>query len=245
VVKIDETDFVLADLPGLIEGAHEGVGLGGRFLGHAERCATILHLVDGTGEQVAKTYKTIRKELIAYGHGLGEKPEVLALNKVDAIPEKELAKKKAALEKASGQPVHVISGVTGAGINTVLRAMAREIAQRRTIRAEERQYARPAPVPRTRAERQTVNFSAPVVPASRTRAEAAPAKAPVKKAAAPAKGPAKSPRRMDLAKAKAKNAAKKVTKKIAVPKKATGGKAKAKPKTGSKTAQRAEKKTRR
>ena len=144
VVKIDETDFVLADLPGLIEGAHEGVGLGDRFLGHAERCATILHLVDGTGDQVAKTYKTIRKELIAYGHGLGEKPEVVALNKVDAIPEKELAKKKAALEKASGQPVHVISGVTGAGINTVLRAMAREIAQRRTTRAEERHYARPA-----------------------------------------------------------------------------------------------------
>ena len=94
VVKIDETDFVLADLPGLIEGAHEGVGLGDRFLGHAERCATILHLIDGTGDAVAKTYKTIRAELEAYGHGLGEKPEIVALNKVDAIPEKELAKKK-------------------------------------------------------------------------------------------------------------------------------------------------------
>jgi len=241
VVKIDETDFVLADLPGLIEGAHEGVGLGDRFLGHAERCATILHLVDGTGDFVAKTYKTIRKELIAYGHGLGEKPEVVALNKVDAIPEKELAKKKAALEKASGQLVHVISGVTGAGINTVLRAMAREITRRRTTRAEERHYARPAPVPRTRAERQAVNFSAPVVPAARTKPEAAPAKAPVKKAVAPAKGPAKSPRRMDTAKAKAKEAAKKaIGPKTA---KATGGKARAKPKTGSRTAKRAKKKT--
>src|ERR1700743_186542 len=89
VVKIDESDFVLADLPGLIEGAHEGVGLGDRFLGHAERCASILHLIDGTGDQIAKTYKTIRAELEAYGHGLEEKPEVVALNKVDAIPEKE------------------------------------------------------------------------------------------------------------------------------------------------------------
>src|SRR3954470_18542395 len=167
VVKIDETDFVLADLPGLIEGAHEGVGLGDRFLGHAERCASILHLIDGTGDAVAKTYKTIRKELEAYGHGLADKPEILALNKVDAIPEKELAKKKAALEKASGHEVHVISGVTGAGINTVLRAMAREITRRRAIRADERQHARPAPVPRTRAERQAVNYSAPVVPHAR------------------------------------------------------------------------------
>ena len=73
VVKIDETDFVLADLPGLIEGAHEGVGLGDKFLGHAERCGAILHLMDGTGEAIAKTYKTIRGELEAYGHGLGGK----------------------------------------------------------------------------------------------------------------------------------------------------------------------------
>jgi GTP-binding protein len=241
VVKIDETDFVLADLPGLIEGAHEGVGLGDRFLGHAERCATILHLVDGTGDEVAKTYKTIRKELIAYGHGLGEKPEVLALNKVDAIPEKELAKKKAALEKVSGRPVHVISGVTGAGINTVLRAMAREITWRRTTRAEERHHARPAPVPRTRAERQAVNFSAPVVPAARTKPEAAPAKTSVKKTGVPVKGPARSPRRMDTAKAKAKKAARKAVRPKTV--KAPGGKAKAKAKTGSRTAKRARKKT--
>src|SRR6202012_204896 len=134
VVKIDESDFVLADLPGLIEGAHEGVGLGDRFLGHAERCATILHLIDGTGDAIAKTYKTIRAELEAYGEGLGEKTEIVALNKVDAIPEKELAKKKAALEKACGQKVHVISGVTGEGINTVLRAMMKNIQNRRAER---------------------------------------------------------------------------------------------------------------
>jgi Fe2+ transport system protein B len=163
---------------------------------------------------------------------------VVALNKVDAIPEKELAKKKAALEKASGQQVHVISGVTGAGINTVLRAMAREIAQRRLYRAEERQYARPAPVPRTRAERQTVNFSAPVVPPSRVKSESAPAKASVKKTAAPAKGAAKTPRKMDVAKAKTRKPARKTVK-------ASGGKAKARPKSGSKTAKRASKTSRR
>ena len=248
VVKIDETDFVLADLPGLIEGAHEGVGLGDRFLGHAERCATILHLVDGTGDQVAKTYKTIRKELIAYGHGLGEKPEIVALNKVDAVPEKELAKKKAALEKACGHEVHVISGVTGAGINTVLRAMARQITHRRLHRAEERHYAKPVVAPRTRVERQTVNYSAPVVPHARIMKDVVTAVVPAAKpaarkvAAGPAKGPAKTPRRMDTAKAKAKKTAKKAIKK-AVKAKAAGGKAKAKPKTGSRTAKRAKKKT--
>src|SRR6201999_3212473 len=144
VVKIDDFDFVLADLPGLIEGAHEGVGLGDRFLGHAERCGAILHLIDGTGDAVAKTYKIIRAELEAYGHGLDEKPEIVALNKVDAIPEAQLAKKRAALEKACGHKVHVISGVSGEGITTVLRAMAREINQRRIRQAEERHYAKPA-----------------------------------------------------------------------------------------------------
>src|ERR1700744_5642265 len=131
VVKIDESDFVLADLPGLIEGAHEGVGLGDRFLGHAERCASILHLIDGTADAVANTYKTIRRELEAYGHGLDDKPEIVALNKVDALTPVELIKKKASLEKASGQTVHLISGVSGAGIDDVLRDMAKEIRKRR------------------------------------------------------------------------------------------------------------------
>jgi GTP-binding protein len=164
VVKIDESDFVLADLPGLIEGAHEGVGLGDRFLGHAERCATILHLVDGTGDGVAKTYRTIRAELEAYGEGLADKLEIVALNKVDAIAEKDLAKKKAALEKACGQKVHVISGVSGEGITTVLRAMARQINDRRAGRIAARPVFVRAPV--TRAERQSVNFKGAVVPKS-------------------------------------------------------------------------------
>ena len=130
VVKIDSTDFVLADLPGLIEGAHDGIGLGDKFLGHAERCNVILHLVDGTENAIAKTYKTIRGELEAYGHGLEEKPEIVALNKVDAIPTAALAKKRAALEKACGHKVFVISGVSGEGIEGVLRALAKEIVKR-------------------------------------------------------------------------------------------------------------------
>ena len=132
VVKIDETDFVLADLPGLIEGAHEGVGLGDRFLGHAERCSVILHLIDGTESEIVRAYRTIRGELEAYGHGLDEKPEILVLNKSDAIEKSALARKKAALEKASGSRVFVISGVSGEGIDEVLRALVREIAAHRT-----------------------------------------------------------------------------------------------------------------
>jgi GTP-binding protein len=136
-VRIDETDFVLADLPGLIEGAHEGVGLGDKFLGHAERCNVILHLVDGTQAGIAKSYKTIRAELDAYGHGLGDKPEIVALNKIDAIAKPARAKKRAALEKACGRKVYLISGVSGEGIDDVLRALAREIAKsRKRLRAE-------------------------------------------------------------------------------------------------------------
>jgi GTP-binding protein len=261
VVKVDETDFVLADLPGLIEGAHEGVGLGDRFLGHAERCASILHLIDGTGDNVGKTYKTIRAELEAYGEGLGEKPEIVALNKIDAITPAELAKKRAALEKASGGKVHLISGVSGEGITTVLRAMVREIQARRTERladsqARRRSIARPS----TRAERQSVNFNAPVVPQPRVERKAAnpvPAKpVPAKtKAAAKLSGGAK--RAMGLAQAKAKSAKAKIekeqadaTKKTAVKRKvktkSKTGKAKARPKAVRHSAKaRANKKTRR
>ena len=255
VVKIDETDFVLADLPGLIEGAHEGVGLGDRFLGHAERCATILHLIDATGDKVAKTYKIIRAELEAYGEGLGDKPEILALNKADALTPAELAKKKAALEKACGHKVHVISGVSGEGIATVLRAMAREISHARKMRAAAKPRA--IIVPRTRAERQSVNFLSPVVPPSPIKNEAP--SAPVAKAA-----PRKSADNKSADKPKIKNETPlaliakatprkkadkpKITKKAAkkavktVVKKA-GGKAKAKPKAVRHSAkQRAKKK---
>jgi GTPase len=131
VVRIDTTDFVLADLPGLIEGAHEGVGLGDRFLGHAERCGVILHLIDGTESEVAKAYKTIRGELEAYGQGLAAKPQIVALNKADAVSKTALAKKRTALKKACGHEVLVMSGVSGEGVDEVLRALAKVINERR------------------------------------------------------------------------------------------------------------------
>jgi len=142
VVRIDATDFVMADLPGLIEGAHEGVGLGDRFLGHAERCGAILHLVDGTEGAIGRAYKAIRAELAAYGHGLAAKPEIVALNKIDAIPKAALARKRAALAKACGHPVFVMSGVSGEGVSRVLRALAKEIAGRRAKEKKARTPAR-------------------------------------------------------------------------------------------------------
>jgi len=131
MVRFDGVDFVLADLPGLIEGAHEGAGLGDKFLGHAERCGVVLHLVDGTQSGIVRTYKTIRHELEAYGHGLADKPEILALNKIDAIPKSALARKLAALAKASGKPVLALSAVSGEGVNEVLRALAKAVAKKR------------------------------------------------------------------------------------------------------------------
>jgi len=131
VVRIDAAEFVLADLPGLIEGAHEGVGLGDRFLGHAERCGAILHLIDGTERAVVRAYRTIRAELEAYGQGLAEKPEIVVLNKADAVSYETLAKKREALRRASGHVVQVMSAVSGQGVDAVLRAAAKEIAKRR------------------------------------------------------------------------------------------------------------------
>ena len=132
VVRIDGNDFVLADLPGLIEGAHEGIGLGDRFLGHAERCDVILHLVDGTASEIANSYRIIRAELDAYGHGLGDKPEIVALNKCDALAKAAIAKKRAALEKVCGHKVFVMSAVSGEGVDSVLRALVKEIGKRRS-----------------------------------------------------------------------------------------------------------------
>ncbi len=131
VVRIDKTDFVLADLPGLIRGAHEGAGLGDRFLGHAERCGVVLHLVDGTQSEIVHAYKTIRRELKAYGQGLADKPEIVALNKIDSISRTARARKLATLSKASGKKVFALSGVSGEGVNDVLRAIAREVAKSR------------------------------------------------------------------------------------------------------------------
>src|SRR6056297_1240602 len=123
VVGIDGAEFVMADIPGLIEGAHEGRGIGDRFLGHVERCAVLLHLVDGTAEDVAADYRTIVGELVAYGGPLANKPRIVALNKVDALDADLVAAQAAALEAAHGGPVLRISGVSGAGVPEALRAV--------------------------------------------------------------------------------------------------------------------------
>ena len=121
VVRVGEgQSFVLADIPGLIEGAHEGAGIGDRFLGHVERCAALLHLVDGTEDDVVGAYRTVRGELDAYGGGLSGKAEIIALNKVDALDEEAAHEKAQALEGAAGAPVVQISGATGKGVKALL-----------------------------------------------------------------------------------------------------------------------------
>jgi GTP-binding protein len=120
VVQHRGEEFVLADIPGLIEGAHEGKGIGDRFLGHIERTRVILHLVDGTAADVVANYQVIRGELTAYGADLADKTEILALNKIDALTDDAIAEKAALLEAATGGPVHRLSGVSGAGRDAVL-----------------------------------------------------------------------------------------------------------------------------
>ncbi len=127
VVYVDHKEFVLADIPGLIEGAHEGVGLGTRFLGHVERAGILLHLIDGTGEDVALAYKTIRKELKAYSPELAKTKEIIALNKCDALSEEEITEKTAALKKASRKKIWCISAVSGDGVQAVLREMMKAV----------------------------------------------------------------------------------------------------------------------
>ena len=132
VVRLNATeDFVLADIPGLIEGAHEGAGLGDRFLGHVERCAVLLHLVDGSQPDPAGAYRTVRAELAGYGHGLDEKPELVALNKLDAMTPQARASRVKALERAVGAPVLLLSGATGEGVPQALRALQDTITARR------------------------------------------------------------------------------------------------------------------
>ena len=120
VVRIAEREFVLADIPGLIEGASEGVGIGDRFLGHIERCGVLIHLIDGTNEDVAHTYQAVRHELAAYADVLADKPEIVVLNKVDALTPEELKDKLKALKKVSKADIRQVSGVTGQGVEQVL-----------------------------------------------------------------------------------------------------------------------------
>lgn len=127
VVRIDGLDFVLADIPGLIKGAHEGAGIGDRFLGHVERTAVLLHLVDATGEDPVGAYEVVRGEVRAYGGALDEKPAVLALSKADAVSKDELKKTASALKKAAGVEPFIVSSATGQGVQALLRALAAEI----------------------------------------------------------------------------------------------------------------------
>ena len=128
VVGIDGKEFVMADIPGLIEGASEGRGLGDLFLGHVERCSVLLHLVDGTSSTITKDYRTILAELEAYSPDLAAKPRITALNKIDALDAKTLSTRKRALERAAGGPVFLMSGVSKVGVPDVLRALYARIA---------------------------------------------------------------------------------------------------------------------
>jgi GTP-binding protein len=131
VVRVDEREFVLADLPGLIEGAHEGVGLGDRFLGHTERCRVLLHLIDGTGEDAGADYKTVRNELKAYGQGLTEKPEIVVLTKIDSLTPEAIKTQTAKLKKACKKTPMLMSSASRQGVTEVLRALWKHIAQTR------------------------------------------------------------------------------------------------------------------
>ncbi len=136
VAWVDNYEMVIADIPGLIEGAHEGVGLGDRFLKHIERCFALLHLIDATGDDVVKAYKDIRRELELYDTKLALKQEVVALNKCDALDEKEIAKKQKALEKATGKKVFAISAVARQGIWECLGAVNKFITRERVQKQE-------------------------------------------------------------------------------------------------------------
>lgn len=126
--------FVIADIPGLIEGAHEGAGLGIRFLGHVERCAALLHLVDATQDDVCEAWRIVRREIESYGHGLGAKREVVALTKIDALPPDEAEAKRAALVQETGGAVALVSAVTGRGVSALLNDMWQIVSRMRAER---------------------------------------------------------------------------------------------------------------
>lgn len=145
VAWVDNYELVIADIPGLIEGAHEGVGLGDRFLKHIERCEVFLHLIDVTSEDVVRTYKSIRKELELYNPALMNKPEVVALNKCDALDEKEIAKKVVKLEKACGKKVYAVSAVARRGLFDCLLDVNKYVKRdRRQQQQEEQKVEEPA-----------------------------------------------------------------------------------------------------
>ena len=134
VAWVDNYEMVIADIPGLIEGAHEGVGLGDRFLKHVERCAVLIHMIDATAEDVVQVYRSIRRELDLYDEALAKKPETVVLNKIDALPPEETAEKIKALEEACGQKVWAISAVARSGLTGVLREVSKYVTRERRHR---------------------------------------------------------------------------------------------------------------
>ena len=155
VVEIDDQSFVLADIPGLIEGAHEGAGLGDRFLGHIERCRVLLHLVDGTCEHAGEAYKTVRAELDAYGDLLADKPEIVALNKADALTPEELKQQVARLKRAGKKTPLVISAATRQGVPEALRALLKVIGEQSSGRGRAARRSKPGSHRRLAADRHT------------------------------------------------------------------------------------------
>ncbi|GEP05660.1 GTPase ObgE [Methylobacterium oxalidis] len=137
VVRADGREFVLADIPGLIEGAHEGVGLGDRFLAHVERCRVLLHLVEGTSEHAGKAYKLVRGEIEAYGHDLAGKPEIVALSKADALDPETLKEQVARLKRAAKRAPLILSSATGQGVQEALRAVMAEMDAASAAEAEQ------------------------------------------------------------------------------------------------------------
>lgn len=131
VVEVDDKEFVLADIPGIIEGASEGVGLGIRFLKHIERCGVLLHLIDAA-EDVVEVYDVVHQEMADYSELLLDKVEIIALNKIDIVSDAELKKKVKKLEKHTGKKIFLISGVTTEGVKTLLRELAAEVAKYKT-----------------------------------------------------------------------------------------------------------------
>jgi len=144
VVESDGREFVLADIPGLIEGAHEGSGLGDRFLGHIERCRVLLHLIDGTGEHAGKDYKTVRAELEAYGGGLTDKPEIVALTKIDAMTPEAIKEQAARLKRACKKTPLLLSAHSRKGVPEALRALAEVVGKIREERPKRSRSAAPA-----------------------------------------------------------------------------------------------------
>ena len=131
VAAVDGREILIADIPGLIEGASEGTGLGTHFLKHVERCAVLIHLIDGTAEHVGEDYQIVRRELVQYGHALADKPEIVALNKCDSLTDEDIRTKMAELKKVSGRTVLAVSGVAHTGMTELLRALIPLIPNRR------------------------------------------------------------------------------------------------------------------